>query len=230
MSARRTTARVAIVEDHDLLSEVLTIALSGEGYDVRRITLPDSPNAQGTLLTAILRPRPGLVLLDLDLGAFGDGARLIRPVSDAGPAVVVLTASRDRARWGEALHAGARTVLSKCRPLAEITAALRRVADARPVIDAREREELLAAWRSRRAETAEAEARLARLSRRESEVLAELLRGSTVRNIALASVVSEATVRTQVKAILAKLGVSSQLAAAGMARRVGWRGPTSGDA
>ena len=37
------------------------------------------------------------------------------------------------------------------------------------------------------------------------------------------SVVSEATVRTQVKSILNKLEVSSQLAAVGMANQIGWR-------
>lgn len=47
--------------------------------------------------------------------------------------------------------------------------------------------------------------------------------GRTVREIAIDGVVSEATVRTQVKAILAKLEVTSQLAAVGLAHRVGWR-------
>lgn len=51
------------------------------------------------------------------------------------------------------------------------------------------------------------------------------MRGAQVREIARESVVSEATVRTQVKAILAKLELSSQLAAVGAAYRVGWRPP-----
>ena len=51
------------------------------------------------------------------------------------------------------------------------------------------------------------------------------MQGRTVREIANLSVVSEATVRTQVKSILAKLEVSSQLAAVGLAHSVGWRGP-----
>ena len=46
----------------------------------------------------------------------------------------------------------------------------------------------------------------------------------TVRAIAQDSVVSEATVRTQVKSILGKLEVSSQLAAVGLAHRMGWHG------
>ena len=36
---------------------------------------------------------------------------------------------------------------------------------------------------------------------------------------------AEATVRTQVKSILAKLEVTSQLAAVGLAHRVGWKPP-----
>ena len=47
--------------------------------------------------------------------------------------------------------------------------------------------------------------------------------GQTVREIARSAVVSEATVRTQVKSILAKLEVSSQLAAVGLANQVGWQ-------
>jgi two-component system, NarL family, nitrate/nitrite response regulator NarL len=46
--------------------------------------------------------------------------------------------------------------------------------------------------------------------------------GSQVRDIARTSVVSEATVRTQVKSILAKLETNSQIAAVGAAHRVGW--------
>ena len=55
-------------------------------------------------------------------------------------------------------------------------------------------------------------------------MLAALIEGRTVRAISEVSVVSEATVRTQVKSILNKLEVSSQLAAVGMANQVGWKG------
>ncbi len=53
--------------------------------------------------------------------------------------------------------------------------------------------------------------------------LGSLMEGRTVREISRSSVVSEATVRTQVKSILNKLEVSSQLAAVGMANQIGWR-------
>jgi DNA-binding NarL/FixJ family response regulator len=46
-----------------------------------------------------------------------------------------------------------------------------------------------------------------------------------VREVARHSNTAEATVRTQVKSILGKLEVSSQLAAVGLAYQVGWRAP-----
>ena len=49
--------------------------------------------------------------------------------------------------------------------------------------------------------------------------------GNQVREIAAISVVSEATLRTQVKSILAKLEVTSQLAAVAIAHQVDWRPP-----
>ena len=54
-------------------------------------------------------------------------------------------------------------------------------------------------------------------------MLRQLMQGHQVREIARLNVVSEATVRTQVKSILAKLEVSSQLAAVGLAHEAGWR-------
>lgn len=220
--------RVVIVEDHQLLAESLEIALSVQGYDVRRIEVPDHAGAPGAVVTAIVRCRPRVVLLDLDLGGFGDGIRLIEPVSRAGCRVVVLTGATERPRWGEAIHNGARKVLAKTRPLNEIISVVRRVNQGLPVMDAQEREQLLGFWRASRAETAQLHERLASLTVRESEVLAQLMQGHTVREIAQASVVSEATVRTQVKSILAKLEVSSQLAAVGLAHRVEWRAPVAG--
>jgi DNA-binding NarL/FixJ family response regulator len=63
------------------------------------------------------------------------------------------------------------------------------------------------------------------MSRREAEVLGLLMEGMTVSEIARARVVSESTVRSQVKAILSKLDVGSQLTAVGRAHQIGWRPP-----
>jgi two-component system, NarL family, nitrate/nitrite response regulator NarL len=63
------------------------------------------------------------------------------------------------------------------------------------------------------------------LSRREAEILGDLMAGQTVAAIAERSYVSVGTVRTHVRAILRKLDAHSQVQAIGMARDAGWRPP-----
>ncbi|WP_182523390.1 LuxR C-terminal-related transcriptional regulator [Nocardioides dongkuii] len=224
-SGTRSAVRVLIVEDHTLFADSLDLSLSMEGYDVRRVALPDDHGSLAAVLSTVLAAHPRIVLLDLDLGRLGDGSRLIGPLAKAGVNVVVVTSSPDRARWGECLRLGARKVVTKAQPLNEILSTVRRLSQGFPVMDVAEREQLLQLWHEQRGEKQEARERLERLTRREREVLAFLVRGKTVREIAAHGVVSEATVRTQVKAILAKLEVSSQLAAVGLAYHVGWSFP-----
>jgi two-component system nitrate/nitrite response regulator NarL len=221
----RSTFRIVILEDHVLFAESLELALTVEGYDVRRVAIPEKEQSPGALIATVVRQRPRVALLDLDLGRFGDGEKLIAPLARAGINVVVVTASVDRARWGEAVRYGARKVLSKSRPLNDILATVRRINQGLQVMPREEREELLRAWSTERSHLVELRARLDLLTVREREVLAYLMKGRTVREIAVAGVVSEATVRTQVKAILAKLDVTSQIAAVGLAHQVGWRPP-----
>jgi two-component system, NarL family, nitrate/nitrite response regulator NarL len=223
----RSACRIVIVEDHVLFAESLELALTVEGYDVRRAGIPEREQSPGPLVTAVLRQRPRIALLDLDLGRFGEGEQLIDPLARGGVNVVVVTASVDQARWGEAIRHGARKVLSKARPLNDILATVRRLNQGLQVMTPEEREQLLDAWTKQRAHLVELRDRLALLTHREREVLAHLMAGRTVREIAALGVVSEATVRTQVKAILAKLEVTSQLAAVGMAHHVGWQPPLS---
>jgi len=223
----RSRLRILIVEDHVLFAESLELALSVEGYDVRRVQVPHEVGSTGALISSLIRLKPRIVLLDLDLGRFGDGIRLIARLATAGINVVVMTGSTDRSRWGEAIRHGARTVVSKGRPLSDILGTVRRIHQGLPVLAHDEREDLLREWQRRRAEQMEMQTRLSLLTVREAQVLGELMHGHTVHDIAAASVVSEATVRTQVKSILAKLQVSSQLAAVGMAHGLGWSPPAA---
>jgi two-component system nitrate/nitrite response regulator NarL len=223
----RPNSRVLIVEDHVLFAESLELALTLEGYDARRLPLPTYSGSVGQLLATAVRLRPRVVLLDLDLGTFGDGVRLIHPLAVSGANVVVVTASADRSRWGECMRYGARKTMAKTQPLNEILSVVRRIHQGLPVVDAEERETLLRQWEDHRLAVEDQRGRLESLTPREREVLARLREGTPVRDIARMSVVSEATVRTQVKSILAKLGVTSQLAAVGLAHNAGWRPPDS---
>jgi DNA-binding NarL/FixJ family response regulator len=81
---------------------------------------------------------------------------------------------------------------------------------------------LLDEMRARRASLHDAQSPFDRLSRREQCVLAALVDGMSAEEIADAHYVSLATVRSQIRGILQKLGVRSQLAAVVHANRVGW--------
>jgi two-component system, NarL family, nitrate/nitrite response regulator NarL len=218
---------VAIVEDHNLFAEVLEVALTQAHHDVRRVPLADHVVSTGQLVTAVLRANPDVVLLDLDLGAAGNGARLVTPLTEAGIAVVVFTGSVDLARWGECVGLGALTVLPKTTPLAVMLTTIRLVGEGMPVLEQEDRDAWLTAYH-REAEPAHGTRhRLESLTVREGEVLAHLMAGRQVRDIAQSSSVAEATVRSQVKSILAKLNVSSQIAAVGAAYTAQWRPPVA---
>ncbi len=226
-SDTRPSTRVLIIEDHVLFAESLELALSLEGYDVRRLALPEVGGSMATLRSTALRAGARIALLDLDLGRFGDGMSLIAPLARSGTNVVVVTASMDRGRWGACVRQGARKVVPKVRPLQETLSTVRRLHQGLPVMTSSELESLLDAWRRDRMVTDDMRRRLELLTPREKQVLSFLIEGQNVRAIAKRGVVSEATVRTQVKSILAKLEVSSQLAAVGMAHHVGWQHTTS---
>jgi two-component system nitrate/nitrite response regulator NarL len=219
--------RVVVVDDHVLFAEALDVALRVVGYDVDRVDVDDRSMSTPQLLTRIRRLRPTMVLLDLELGRGGDTTDLVQPLTQAGVAVVILTASTDQLRWGECLRYGARAVLSKSAALESILETLALIADGRPLPGRREREQLVAAYHRATARRHEIRARLDRLSRREREVLGHLMEGRPVREIALVSYVSEGTVREQVKSILGKLEVTSQLAAVGAAHEADWKPPVA---
>lgn len=217
--------RVTIVEDHELFAEALDLAITLQGHAVGRVSASGPGRSATALLQAVLQQHPEIVLLDLDLGTGVDGGELVRPLAQAGVAVIVLSATEDLARLGECVRLGARAVVSKAAPLNSILARIRRVAANLPAMEPEERERLLASHDEEQRHLYRGRAALSTLSRRESEVLGELMAGVTVSDIARSSYVSEATVRTQVKAIRSKLGVCSQLAAVGIATRAHWQPP-----
>lgn len=212
---------MALVEDHAVLADALRLTLSGAGVDVVPIRLIPGESTT-TLVRDILRARAQVVLLDLQLGPAGDGGRLIEPLTAQGQRVVVLTGVTDPARWGECLAKGALTVLLKSGQLESVLAVIQRAAQGLPVLPPARRDELVQLWLASTSAADSRHKRLEYLTPREAEVLRQLVRGKRVAEVAHEAYVSEATVRTQVKSILAKLGVSSQLAAVALARDAGW--------
>ncbi len=202
--------RAVVVDDHRLLAQSIAISLRQEGVECVVADLADPE----TLVASILAERPDVVLLDLDLGAVtGDGAAQVAPLLRAGARVVLVTASTDPLRLAAAMEAGATGVLAKTDPIEVLVAAACAASRGeRAMSSAQEQLILRAARRSP----------FARLTERESQVLRSLGDGHSVAVIASRARVGEATVRSQVRGVLTKLGVGSQLEAVALARRSGW--------
>jgi two-component system, NarL family, nitrate/nitrite response regulator NarL len=225
----RSRLRVTVVDDHSLFAESLAIALRTR--DIEACTV--APNPSWTTLSqlehAIVDTQPHLVLLDLDLGIPGDGMRLLSILSAAGTTVVIVTGSADRVHQGEALARGACAVIEKSASFTDIVATVQRAQNRLPVMPRGRRDELVGAYREATESHRELCRRFESMTRREAEVLGQLMAGKRVAEIARGWVVSESTVRTQVKAVLAKLEVSSQLTAVGLAHQIGWHPQVSDD-
>jgi DNA-binding NarL/FixJ family response regulator len=214
---------VLLVDDHSLFAQSMEIGLRAADVPTRRI----EPRSAGEIVGECSGTAPATVLLDLRLGTGADGVPihgldLVGPITAAGCRVVVLTGETGDDVWGTALERGAVTVLPKDTDLDALVEALTAVRDGQPVLHEGRRQDLLAAARRSRSDE---EARLApfrALSPREDEVLTALAAGMPAAAIAAAGYVSEATVRTQIRAVLTKLGVTSQLQAVALARRAGW--------
>jgi len=217
------TAPVLLVDDHALFAQAVEIGLRAAGIPAQRVT----PRSAAQILAETAACPPGTVLLDLSLGTGEegepiDGLDLIAAIGAQGKRVVVVTGESGDAVWGAALEQGAMTVLRKETELADLIAVVEAVNADEPVLDEGRRQDLLAAARRARSEESGRLAPFTQLSRREDEVLRALADGQSAATIASSAFVSEATVRTQIRAVLTKLGVSSQLQAVALARRAGW--------
>lgn len=218
--------RVTVVDDHALFADALVIALRGQSVDARAV-VPELPTTTYPQLgRAVLDSRPNLVMLDLDLGVVGDSMQLVTALAREGVPVIVVTGTAGRARRGETLARGADAVLSKSVPFSGIVEAVERSRKGLPVMPRSERAALLREYRNVSEAQRELRRKFNQLTRREAEVLGHLMAGKQVTEIARTQFVSESTVRTQVKAILTKLRVSSQLTAVGLAHELGWQPPT----
>ena len=126
--------------------------------------------------------------------------------------LILTTFDDDDALWG-ALDAGAAGFVLKDASADDLIAAARAVAGGAAWLDPKVAPRVLRAFRTNvRPRLAEA-ARIDELTDREHDVLRHMARGATNAEIAAALIVSEATVKTHVGAIFAKLGVRDRAAA-----------------
>ena len=218
-----TETRALVVDDHTLLAETLAAALGASGV---RAELADLSSRDGLVERVTMDP-PNLVLLDLELGGeLGDGAALVRPFTHAGARVLLVSATQDSNRVAAALEQGAVGHVPKSAPFLQLVETAKAAAAGRQVMAPDVRQRMLHELRVARSRDAENRKPFDTLTDREQQVLHAIGNGHCVSRIAADWFVSEATVRSQVRAVLCKLGVRSQLEAVALALRVGWLTPS----
>jgi two-component system, NarL family, nitrate/nitrite response regulator NarL len=218
-------ALVSLVDDHHLFSTSMAVALRAEGFEVQipRLT------SQEDVCQTIMASQPQVVMIDRDLGALGSGEELIPPIAKSGLPIIVVSASLDDVVAGRCLSLGAAVCVAKSDPFEMLLTSVVRVANGDPSVNQSERYRLIDAWRRWQASADATSGTFDQLTRREAHVLGLLIEGRSVKAIANENHVSMATVRTQVRGILTKLDVSSQLEAVALALRARWPRPPLGD-
>jgi two-component system, NarL family, nitrate/nitrite response regulator NarL len=212
--------RVLIVEDQKILAETLALALGLNGF--KRVQVVDDLTVEGVNRLAA-EFKPEVALLDLHLDEAGMSLPMIAPLVGHGARVLVLTPIRHRTDLlAECLEAGASGLFDKADTFDHLIALIRDAALGVTVLEPSARQALLAALRERRAKDKAQLNSLSRLTPRERQVLQLLTEGKSAEEIATDQFVTMATIRSQIRAVLQKLGVNSQLAAVALARRVGW--------
>jgi DNA-binding NarL/FixJ family response regulator len=218
--------RVLIVEDHPLVATGLRLALTARDWEVETAEVLSVAGVMATAESFL----PDCALVDLHLGDIdASGLDLIRPLCESGISVVVLTAETDRYVLASCVEAGADGWIGKNAFLDEIVRAIEDVLAGRQLLGKAAREALLDELRVRRASLTSALTPFERLTPRERVVLGALVSGSSAEEIADTHYVALTTIRSQIRAILQKLGVRSQLAAVAYANRVKWVPPPAED-
>lgn len=211
-------SQVAVVDDHVLVGRLVVGLIERAGYSAE-LAFGDSIDATWANIVEVA---PEFVLLDFDLGPGQSSHDLLERVVAAGIVVAGFTASDNRLEHASYLEAGATAVIPKgCGP-ADLIAVVELALAGEELMSPTDRHASLARLRKHReAQRAEA-AVFATLTSRESETLQLIAEGLGAQDIAEQWQVALPTVRTHIRSVLTKLGLTSQLQAAARARDSGW--------
>jgi DNA-binding NarL/FixJ family response regulator len=188
-----------LVDDHGLFRAGVRSELEG------RVEVVGEAGSVDEAVTLIEATQPDVVLLDVHMPD-GGGVEVARRLPDV--CFLALSVSDAPEDVIAVIRAGARGYVTKAISGAELSDAVRRVADGDAVFSPRLAGFVLDAFRSGEATAADAE--LDALTAREREVLQLIARGYRYKEIASRLHLSPRTVESHVSAVLRKLQLSSR--------------------
>jgi DNA-binding NarL/FixJ family response regulator len=193
--------RILLADDHPVVRDGLRGMLAGEADF--EVVGEAASGVEAVRLTE--REQPDVVLMDLQMPEM-DGATATAEIAARFPGtrVLVLTTYDTDADILRAVEAGATGYLLKDTPRERLFPAIRAAARGETVLAPTVATRLVSRMRQPATEA---------LTAREVEVLELVARGSSNADIAAALFISEATVKTHVLHIYAKLGVNDRAAA-----------------
>jgi DNA-binding NarL/FixJ family response regulator len=212
------TIRVLVADDQEMVRVGFRMILAGEN-DLE--VVGDAGDGRDAV-EQVLRLTPDVVLMDIRMPVL-DGLAATTRIRESGSAtrVVILTTFDEDAYVYDALAAGASAFLLKDAPAAHLVEAIRTVAAGQAMLAPTVTRRLIEQFAHRRRDPGQDEL-VARLSEREHDVLRLMADGLSNGEIAGALFLSEATVKTHVGRILAKLGARDRVQAVITAFRSGF--------
>lgn len=212
--------RLVLMAEDRLVGDTVRVALASRGFEAIDLGWPPPHRSaeDHRRRVAPARARVGIIFGDLTSTRHRAEARA---VVEAVPLrwLLVVKDPTDPV-WGGMVEAGAAGVLPDSVGLDDVSLALTMLLAGEELLSPARRRRMVQDWSESRRTDAHLAALVARLTAREQEILALLYQGVTVAEIAQRTGVTEQTVRSQVKAVLRKLEVNSQLAAVAVYRRV----------
>jgi DNA-binding NarL/FixJ family response regulator len=210
--------RVLVADDQTLVRTGFRLILRADGIDV----VAEATNGTEAV-DAVRRTRPDVVLMDVRMPEM-DGLEATRRILTGAPdtprVIILTTFDLDRYVYA-ALSAGASGFLLKDVTPEQLTAAVRTVRTGDALLAPAITRRLVQRFAQHSSDTAALHRDLASLTPRELEVLGLLARGLSNAELAGRLHLAEATVKTHVARILAKLGLRDRVQAVIVAYETG---------
>ena len=209
--------RILVVDDHTLFRRGLTALLQAQPH----FSVVGEAGDAGEALRRAAELQPDVILLDNHLPGV-NGVDALQGLREAAPQakVLMLTVSEDGQTLATALQRGASGYLLKTVDSDVLAVAIRRAVQGQSTISPEMTDHLVNAYQAMK-HTAEPVATplleadpVNSLSPRERQILAEIARGASNKEIARTLEIAEATVKIHVQHILRKLNLNSRVQAA----------------